>query len=90
VDHPHSTSVVGDDAEAVATTIALVKTIQGFKELNARPLENSKIVELLGPPWLGVLKRLNFGAKKFADWKFTITEKITNSTTKMSSSDSCN
>jgi predicted dinucleotide-binding enzyme len=60
VDRPHSTSVIGDDAEAVATTIALVKTIPGFKGLNTRPLENSKIVELLGPPWLGVLKRLNF------------------------------
>ncbi len=72
MDHPHSTSVVGDDAEAVATTIALVKTIPGFKELNARPLENSKIVELLGTTWLGVLKRLNFSAKKFADWKFEL------------------
>lgn len=72
MDHPHSTSVVGDDAEAVATTIALVKTIPGFKELNARPLENSKIVEHLGPLWLGVLKGLNFGAKKFADWKFEL------------------
>jgi predicted dinucleotide-binding enzyme len=71
VDRLHSTSVVGDDAEAVATTIALVKTIPGFKGLKAGPLENSKIVELLGPPWL-VLQRLNFSAKKFADWKFEL------------------
>jgi len=72
VDHLHSTSVVRDDAEAVATTITLVTTIPGFKGLNAGPLENSKIVELLGPPWLSVLKRLNFSAKKFADSKFEL------------------
>jgi len=31
VDHPHSTFIAGDDAEAVATTItSLVETIPGF------------------------------------------------------------
>ncbi len=43
------TFVAGDDPEAVATTVALVETIPGFKGANAGPLENSRIVELLGP-----------------------------------------
>jgi predicted dinucleotide-binding enzyme len=44
--HPHNTFVVGDGAKGIAMTITLVKTIPGFKALKARPLENSKIVEL--------------------------------------------
>jgi predicted dinucleotide-binding enzyme len=38
--------VVGDDAKGIAMTITLVETIPDFKALKARPLENSKIVEL--------------------------------------------
>jgi predicted dinucleotide-binding enzyme len=44
--HPHNTFVVGDGAKGIAMTITLVETIPGFKALKARPLENSKIVEL--------------------------------------------
>jgi predicted dinucleotide-binding enzyme len=73
VDHPHSTFIAGDDAEAVATTItSLVESIPGFKALKAGPLENSKIVELLGPNWLGELSKLNFGYKRLGEWKFEV------------------
>jgi predicted dinucleotide-binding enzyme len=51
MDHPHSTFVARDDAKGVATTITLVETIPSFKALKVGPLENSKIVELLGPNW---------------------------------------
>ncbi len=72
MDHPHSTFIAGDDAEAVTTTITLVETIPGFKALKAGPLENSKIVELLGPNWLGELDKLNFGYKRLGERKFEV------------------
>jgi NADPH-dependent F420 reductase len=59
VNNPHTTFVAGDDPEAVATTIALVETIPGFKGAKAGPLENSRIVELLGPRWMIELDELN-------------------------------
>ncbi|CAM6059928.1 unnamed protein product [Sphagnum tenellum] len=71
VNNPHTTFVAGDDPEAVATTIALVETIPGFKGANAGPLENSRIVELLGPQ-LVVLDKLNAGGKSFAYWKLGV------------------
>jgi predicted dinucleotide-binding enzyme len=63
VNNPHITFVAGDDPEAVATTIALVETIPGFKGANAGPLENSRIVELFGPRWMIELDKLNAGGK---------------------------
>jgi predicted dinucleotide-binding enzyme len=70
--HPHNTFVVGDDAKGIAMTITLVETIPGFKALKARPLKNSKIVELLSPNWLGELDKLNFGYKRLGEWKFEV------------------
>ncbi len=72
VNNPHSTFVAGDDPEAVATTIALVETIPGFKGANAGPLENSRIVELLGPRWLLQLDKLNAGGKLSTYWKLGV------------------
>jgi predicted dinucleotide-binding enzyme len=71
VNNPHTTFVAGDDPEAVATTIALVEIIPGFKGANAGPLENSRIVELLGPQ-LVQLDKLNAGGKSFAYWKLGV------------------
>ncbi len=68
------TFVAGDDPEAVATTVALVETIPGFKGANAGPLENSRIVELLGPRWLGELDKLNAGGKGSTYWKLASEE----------------
>jgi len=70
--HPHNTFVVGDDAKGTTMTITLVETIPGFKALKARPLENSKIVELLSPNWLGEPEKLNFGYKRLGEWKFEV------------------
>jgi len=72
VNNPHTTFVAGDDPEAVATTIALVEVIPGFKAANAGPLENSRIVELLGPRWLGELDKLNAGGKLSTYWKLGV------------------
>jgi predicted dinucleotide-binding enzyme len=72
VNNPHTTFVAGDDPEAVATTIALVEIIPGFKAAKAGPLENSRIVELLGPRWFGRLDKLNAGGKLFAYWKLGV------------------
>ncbi|CAK9238712.1 unnamed protein product [Sphagnum jensenii] len=72
VKNPHTTFVAGDDPEAVATTIALVETIPGFKGANAGPLENSRIVELLGPRWIVQLDKLNAGGKLSTYWKLGV------------------
>jgi predicted dinucleotide-binding enzyme len=72
VNNPHITFVAGDDPEAVATTIALVEIIPGFKGANAGPLENSRIVELLGPRWLIELDKLNAGGKFSTYWKLGV------------------
>ncbi|CAM6037191.1 unnamed protein product [Sphagnum compactum] len=72
VNNPHTTFVAGDDPEAVATTIALVEIIPGFKGANAGPLENSRIVELLGPRWLIQLDKLNAGGKFSTYWKLGV------------------
>jgi predicted dinucleotide-binding enzyme len=72
VNNPHTTFVAGDDPEAVATTIALVETIPGFKGANAGPLENSRIVELLGPRWFVEVDKLNAGGKFSAYWKLGV------------------
>lgn len=70
VNHPHHTVVAGDDPVAVATTIALVETIPGFKGVNAGGLKNSKIVELLGSPWTVELDKLNCNGSWRSGWKF--------------------
>jgi predicted dinucleotide-binding enzyme len=72
VNNPHTTFVAGDDPEAVATTIALVEIIPGFKAANAGPLENSRIVEVLGPRWLVQLDNLNAGGKLSTYWKLGV------------------
>jgi predicted dinucleotide-binding enzyme len=70
--NPHTTFVAGDDPEAVATTTALVEIIPGFKAANAGPLENSRIVELLGPRWITELDKLNAGGKSSTYWKLGV------------------
>jgi predicted dinucleotide-binding enzyme len=72
MEHPHNTFVARNDVKGVATTITLVETIPDFKALKVGPLENSKIVELLGPNWLGELDKLNFGYKGLGEWKFEV------------------
>ncbi len=72
VNNPHTTFVAGDDPEAVATTIALVEIIPGFKGANAGRLENSRIVELLGPLWMIDLDDLNAGGKRSMYWKLGV------------------
>ncbi|KAH9551236.1 hypothetical protein CY35_09G004600 [Sphagnum magellanicum] len=72
VNNPHTTFVAGDDPEAVATTIALVEIIPGFKAAKAGPLENSRIVELLGPRWLIELDKLNASGKFSTYWKLGV------------------
>ncbi len=71
VNNPHTTFVAGDDPEAVATTIALVEIIPGFKGANAGPLDNSRIVELLGPQ-LVLLDKLNAGGRLSMYWKLGV------------------
>jgi predicted dinucleotide-binding enzyme len=71
VNNPHTTFVAGDDPEAVATTIALVEIIPGFKGAKAGPLENSRIVELLGQS-LFEFDKLNAGGKISAYWKLGV------------------
>ncbi len=70
--NPHTTFVAGDDPEAVATTIALVEIIPGFEGANAGPLENSRIVELLGPRWMIELDKLNAGGRLSMYWKLGV------------------
>eukprot|EP00246_Nothoceros_aenigmaticus_P017998 TRINITY_DN9226_c0_g1_i1.p1 TRINITY_DN9226_c0_g1~~TRINITY_DN9226_c0_g1_i1.p1 ORF type:complete len:231 (-),score=26.38 TRINITY_DN9226_c0_g1_i1:296-964(-) len=69
-DKPHETLVVGDDAEAVETTIALVETVPGFKAIRAGGLRNAKIVELVGPPWVVELDKLNAAGSFRSGWRF--------------------
>jgi predicted dinucleotide-binding enzyme len=50
----------------------LVEIIPGFKAANAGPLENSRIVELLGPRWINELDKLNAGGKHSTYWKLGV------------------
>lgn len=70
VQNPHHTFVAGDDEEAVATTIALVESIPGFKAVRAGGLKNSKIVEMLGPRWILELDKLNGGGNFRSGWRY--------------------
>eukprot|EP00249_Psilotum_nudum_P021969 c28321_g1_i2 orf=453-1175(-) len=70
LNNPHHTFVVGDDEEAVATTIAVVDSIPGFKGVRAGGLQNSKLVELLGPRWIMELDTLNGGGQHLSGWRY--------------------
>ncbi|KAH7307673.1 hypothetical protein KP509_22G071700 [Ceratopteris richardii] len=65
-----STIVCGDDADAVKTTIALVETVPGFVGIHGGGLKNTKILELLGPPWLIELDKLNAHGSHSSGWHY--------------------
>ncbi|MCO5567928.1 hypothetical protein L7F22_021624 [Adiantum nelumboides] len=67
-----STVVCGDDSHAVHTTIALVQTIPNFIGIRGGGLNNTRILELLGPPWLIELDELNAISLHTSGWQYEL------------------
>jgi len=58
---PASIIVCGDDEKARQTIINIVNTQEGFHGIDGGGIKFSKMVELLGPPWIATLDKLNNG-----------------------------
>ncbi|KAI5066227.1 hypothetical protein GOP47_0018851 [Adiantum capillus-veneris] len=67
-----STVVCGDDVDAVETTIALVQIVPNFIGVRGGGLKNTRIVELLGPPWLIELDELNAINLHTSGWQYVL------------------
>jgi len=66
---PHETQICSDDLEATKIVSSLINEA-GYRALNCGPLKNTRIIELMGPPFIGEVDRLNNG--KFSSaWRFT-------------------
>ena len=49
---------------------AQVNELPGFQGVKGGTLQHSKIIELLGPPWIVQLEKLNNDARFTGGWRF--------------------
>lgn len=66
---PRDVLVCSDDQEAKGKVMKLINET-GFRAVDCGELKNTRIVELMGPPFIFNLDRSNLGGKMMGAWRF--------------------